>query len=205
VKTKDGIHWKLGEEAIFDHLAGSCATLLGGLENENDRPVEIAVFGKVLRRAEKHGRMPIVPTRVHLSGVLGAVSEVVEFLDRKRIHVRAKADGPLARTTLEYPDHTGLAQPAMNFDTPVLESLRYELRSQVFFVTQFRMSVNISSKRLNFVSRGKEFRNEFHNLFDLLVKTVNKKPDVPIRSFYAHVQRNDLCHRRVANVIKLQA
>jgi hypothetical protein len=54
----------------------------------------------------------------------------------------------------------------MHAEPPLFETLRDEIGRLRFFVSEFGMSVDASSERLDFVSRGQDFGNEFHDAFD---------------------------------------
>ena len=93
VHAKNCIHREAGEQAFLHHLARTAAALFGGLEDQVDRAVEVAVFGQILRRRQKHGRVAVMPAGVHLAGVLAGVGKGIELLQRQCVHVGTQADG----------------------------------------------------------------------------------------------------------------
>ena len=82
------VHVRRVEDAIPDHRFRAVRDLLRGLECElqaagEKRRVQPA------RDLEPDGDVPVVATGVHLTRVLGAVRDVVCFIDRERVHVGA--------------------------------------------------------------------------------------------------------------------
>ena len=55
----------------------------------------------------------------------------------------------------------------MHAQPPFFERLRHKIGRPRLFVAQFGMGMDASSEGLDFVSRGQDFRNEFHDAFDL--------------------------------------
>src|SRR3990167_1287802 len=58
--------------------AGAPTILLGWLEDQVDVSIEVAVSRQLLGCGQQHGGMPIVPTGVHLAGVLARMRQLVE-------------------------------------------------------------------------------------------------------------------------------
>ncbi|MDG0025355.1 hypothetical protein [Trinickia sp. Y13] len=54
----------------------------------------------------------------------------------------------------------------MNPQPPLFKALRDEIGRARFFVAQFGEGMDASSQGLDFVSRGQDFRYEFHDAFD---------------------------------------
>ena len=81
------------EEAVVHHHAGAAAAFLGWLEDHHDRAREIACFGKVSGRPQKHRRVPVVPAGVHHPGCRRGIVDARRLGDRKRIHVGAQSHG----------------------------------------------------------------------------------------------------------------
>jgi hypothetical protein len=67
---------------------------------------------------------------------------------------------------LKHPHNASLAQAALNAQPPFLEGLSNEIGCARLFVAQLRVGVDASSQGLDFVSRGQDFRDEFHDAFD---------------------------------------
>ena len=84
------------EQAILHHGASAALVLLRRLEDEINRAVEIARLGEVFRRAQQHGRVPVMAAGMHLAGIAGPVFETVRLLDVERVHVGPDGDGALA-------------------------------------------------------------------------------------------------------------
>ena len=69
VRAEDRLHRELLEQAVLDHLARAAAAFLGGLEDQVDGAVVVAVLGEVLGGGEQHRGVAVVAARVHLAGV----------------------------------------------------------------------------------------------------------------------------------------
>jgi hypothetical protein len=121
---------------------------------------------QMTRGPEQHGRVAVVPAGVHFPRGLGAVLERVEFLNRQGVHVSPQPDRALAAATLKHPHNPCLAEASVDAQSPFFETLSNKIRRSNLFVSQFGMGVDASSERLDFVSRGQDFRNEFHDAFD---------------------------------------
>ena len=103
------------EQAFFHHDPAAALVLLGRLEYEVDRALEVARLGEIAGRAQQHGRMPVVAARVHHVGVDGTVRERVDLGDGERIHVGAQPDRG-AVTVHEAADDAGPGQAAVDLD-----------------------------------------------------------------------------------------
>ena len=58
------------EHALFDHEAGAVEALLARLEHEHDVTGEpVAALGEHPGRPDQHGRVQVVPARVHVPGI----------------------------------------------------------------------------------------------------------------------------------------
>ena len=77
MQAEHGFHRIAFEQSLFDHDAGAAFALFCGLEDHHDRTVKIAMFGKVARRPEQHGRVTIMTTGMHLSGMTGTMGKFI--------------------------------------------------------------------------------------------------------------------------------
>ena len=89
--------------------------------------------------------MAVVAAGVHAPGVAGMVGEVVLLVDRQRVHVGAQADRPLAGAGAQHPDHAGLADAAMGFDTEGFEALGHQRGGAVLLEGEFRVGVDVTA------------------------------------------------------------
>ena len=91
MQTVDLLNSKSLHEAIVDHGLGAGAAFFGRLEDDNHGPGEIARGGKISCGAEQHGGMPVVSASMHFSGYAGSIGQICFFVNRQRVHIRAKA------------------------------------------------------------------------------------------------------------------
>ena len=162
VNPKNSIDGKLLEQAVLDHGLSACAAFFGGLEDKNNRAVELPMPREILGRAKQHRGVAIVATCVHLAVVVRAMIEGIELLDRQRVHIGAQTDHALAAAALEHTDNAGLAHAAVHFDAPFGQLRGDQVGSMGFFIAQFGMRMDRSSKALNFALGGLDFRDQFH-------------------------------------------
>jgi hypothetical protein len=92
VQAEDGPH--AVERAQRHDLARAAAPLLRGLEHQRhaarQRPLPRL---EQPRRAQQHGRVRVVPARVHAARVGAAPGRVHGLLNRQAVHVGAQRDG----------------------------------------------------------------------------------------------------------------
>src|SRR3546814_13491502 len=67
VHPEDAVDGEQLEQPILHHDPAAGDVLLGGLEDEAYRTVEVPRLGEVARRAEQHGGVPIMAAGMHLS------------------------------------------------------------------------------------------------------------------------------------------
>jgi hypothetical protein len=77
----------------LNHFARAAAAFFGGLKNQVDRAVKIALGCQVLGGCQQGGGVAVVAAGVHLAGVFAGVLKGVELLHGQRIHVSAQANG----------------------------------------------------------------------------------------------------------------
>lgn len=75
--------------------------------------------------------------------------ERVRLLDQQPVHIGAQADRLAARAVAQHSDHTGLAEPARDFDAQRFHLPRNDVGRAVLFVAQLRMRVKVAAKRPN--------------------------------------------------------
>ena len=137
------------ERALLDHglRARLEPVLFGGLEDQSD---VAGYFGfHVLedhRGAEQHGRMRVVPARVHDAVVFRLVRDVVLFLQGQRVHVGAQCDACRALPGLQVGDDAAFGPAESLFDDRVPELFEYcddLLRRLDLFPGQLRIHVEM--------------------------------------------------------------
>src|SRR4051812_1423701 len=69
-------------EAVLDHRVTTPAALLGRLEDQHRRAVEVARLSEVLSGPEQHGGVAVMTTGMHPAGDFGLVRHVCGFCDR---------------------------------------------------------------------------------------------------------------------------
>src|SRR3954466_1925472 len=69
-------------EAVLDHCVTASAALLGRLEDQHRRAVEVARLSEVLSGPEQHGGVAVMTTGMHPAGDFGLVRHVRGFCDR---------------------------------------------------------------------------------------------------------------------------
>jgi hypothetical protein len=107
VEPEHGVHLRPIHRALGDHRRGAGGrharrrALLGRLEEEDDRAGEVRLHSREhLGRAHEHGRVRVVPARVHDADFLAVVRRAhaasegqVGLLDHgERVHVRTQRD-----------------------------------------------------------------------------------------------------------------
>ena len=145
VHAKHRVHGKQLEQAVFDHFTRATPAFFGGLKNEIHGAVEVFVLGQVLRRSQEHGHMAVVPTGVHLAGVLAGVGELVELLHGQRVHVSAQTDGARAAAVFEDAHHACLAQAPVDGDAPLGEFLGDQVGGAQLFKAELGMGVDVAA------------------------------------------------------------
>ncbi|KAG1252286.1 hypothetical protein G6F68_011857 [Rhizopus microsporus] len=144
VHAEHGFHRKFLEQAVTHHLARAAAAFFGGLEDQVDGAVEIAVARQVLGRAQQHGGMAVVAAAMHLAGDGRTVGGVTQLLHVQRVHVGAQADHwPLASRHRAH--HAGLAQSAVNDSAGPFELPGHQVSRAEFTEGGFRMRVQIAA------------------------------------------------------------
>ena len=143
--AEDRIHGKQLEQAVFDHFTRATPAFFGGLKNEIHGAVEVFVLGQVLRRSQEHGHMAVVPTGVHLAGVLAGVGELVELLHGQRVHVSAQTDGARAAAVFEDAHHACLAQAPVDGDAPLGEFLGDQVGGAQLFKAELGVGVDVAA------------------------------------------------------------
>ena len=157
VQSENGVHRELLEQPLFNHPQGAASGLLGGLEDEMNRAVEIQprpVFAEVAGGTEQHRGMPVVAAGVHPAGVDGTVSKIIFFHDRQRIHVGAQADGARAAALAQSADNAGSGQATVHFQPIGGQLTRYKIRRSLFHEGQFRVGMQLTPDSFDIGNEG---------------------------------------------------
>mmetsp|Transcript_70481 Transcript_70481/g.166212 ORF Transcript_70481/g.166212 Transcript_70481/m.166212 type:complete len:304 (+) Transcript_70481:1718-2629(+) len=145
VRAEHGLHRELLEQAVLDHLAGAAAAFLGGLEDEVDRAVEVAMRGQVLGGRQQHRGVAVVATGVHAAEVAAGVRELVALGHRQRVDVGAQAHRTVRAAVLDDADDAGGAEAAVDGDAPVGQRLRDDVGSALLVEAEFRVLVQVAA------------------------------------------------------------
>lgn len=90
MQAENSVNRELLEQPIVNHHPGATLRLLGWLENEINRTVEIQtvfVLRQVARSTKENRGMPIMTTGMHPPLMFGAVGEFVFLKQGQGIHV----------------------------------------------------------------------------------------------------------------------
>ena len=134
------------ERAFFHHAAPAALVLIvapffRGLKEQPDGPVQV-FFGEQHRGAEQHRGVRVMAARMHYAGDARLVRNVVGFLDRQRIHIRAQCDGwpePVA----ERRHNTGLGHPTLMLDAQRIQPVRHQLAGLDFLKAKLGVCMNL--------------------------------------------------------------
>ena len=160
--AEHGLHRELLEQAVGHHFSRAAAAFFGGLKDQVNGAVKVAVLRQVLRGGQQHGDVAVVAASVHLAGVAAGVGEVVELLHRQRVHVGAQTDGAFAGALLDDADHARAPQPAMHRNAPLRQLLRHQVGGAVFFKAQFGVRVHVPAQSSDARCMGFDGGNGLH-------------------------------------------
>ena len=164
VDRKHRVAGELLEQAVLDHRLAAAAALLGRLEDEVHRTLEVAALAQHLGGAQQHGRVAVVAAGMHAAGVLRAMLEVVGLVHRQAVHVGAQADR-LHRVALAQGSHqAGLAEAARHFEAPLLELGGDDVGGAVLLVSKLRMGVDVAADGGDLTVDFKTARHNGHRL-----------------------------------------
>src|SRR5208282_756782 len=130
VEGEDSVARRLVEQPFFDHHPAAAAALFGQLKDQVHGAFEVAGGGEVFGGAEQHRRVPIVAAGVHPAVVLRAMGEIVQLLDRQRVHIGAQTDRGRDVTATDRADHPVPASPRYTShpNSASFEATRSEVR-----------------------------------------------------------------------------
>ena len=164
--AKHGLHGALVEHAVFDHFASAATTFFGGLENQINGAIKIAVVGQMLGSRQQHGGVAIVPASVHFSFVLAGMCKGVEFLHGQGVHIGSEAHTSAASaaiTAVHHAHHTRGSHAAQNGNAPIGELLGHNIGSANFLEAQLGVSMNVFANSRNAGGVRQDRVDDFHN------------------------------------------
>ena len=89
-----GVHLRVFQQAVFQHVQRTLKNLLGRLEFQLHGAFDLVFVGlQQLCRAQHHGGVHIVAAAVHLAGQLRGKLLAGFLLQGQRVHVTAQQDG----------------------------------------------------------------------------------------------------------------
>ena len=144
VDAEDRVARELLEEPVLDHRLRAAEPLLGGLEDEEHLPLEVAGLGEVAGRPEEHRGVPVVPAGVHPPIVPGAVLEPRRLLDGKRVHVCPQPHRAGRVAGPERPHDAGPPDAPVDLAPELLEALRDEIRGPVLLESELGVGVDVA-------------------------------------------------------------
>jgi len=124
--------------------------------------LEVSRPGKVLGGAEQHRRVPVMTAGVHLAVGGRAMGELVQLLDRQRIHIGAQPDRRRRVAASDGTDDPGSGEPAMHLDAVFGELGGDEIGSALLGKGQFGMGVDVAADRRQFVQIIGDFGEDRH-------------------------------------------
>ena len=162
MQAEDRVAGKPLEKPFVDHLSGAgLAHLLGRLEDEVHRAVEIARARKVPGGCKQHRGVPVMTARVHTAIMGGSVRKGIELIQRQGIHIGAQANRALALAALEHPDHARARNAPMHLDAPLPQQAGNDLRGAMLVEAKLRVRVDVAPD-LDEAARVQEIFNQFH-------------------------------------------
>ncbi|MND79213.1 hypothetical protein D3C80_709430 [compost metagenome] len=152
----NGIARKALKEAVFDHASGTCPDLLSRLENEMHSAGKTTGLGEIASRCQQNGRMSVMATCVHHTGITACIIEPGILDDRQGVHVRPDADGLAGVATLQCANDARTANAGCNVVAPLTEMVRHQSRGPCLLERQLRMGMNVATQSDKLVDkRGK--------------------------------------------------
>jgi hypothetical protein len=123
--------------------------LLGGLEDEAHRAVEVPPLGQQPRGAQRHGHVAVVPAGMHAAriarGVGAALVRAHCLGDGQRIHVGPDADGAPAHAGLEAGHHARAADAPAYLQAQGLEDAGHVIGRALFVEAGFGVLVQMAA------------------------------------------------------------
>jgi hypothetical protein len=151
VEREDRVARKLIEQPFFDHDPAAAPALFGRLEDQVHGALEIPGRRKISGGAEQHRRVPVVAAGVHAAVMGRAVGEIVQLLDRQRVHIGAQPNRTGRIAVANGADHPGAGEPAVYLAPELGQPGRDEVSGALLGKSELRMGMNIASDRSQLV------------------------------------------------------
>ena len=133
--------------AFVHHLLAAAAAFLGRLEDDRDGAGEVAGFGEIFRRTEKHRGVAVMAAGVHLARNRRRI-RLVRGLDyRQRVHVGAQAHRRAgAEPALDDADDAGPGEAGRHLvAAEILQPRSHEIGRLVKVEAEFRRPVDMTA------------------------------------------------------------
>ena len=160
--AEDYVHREQIEQPVVDHLARAAAAFLGGLKDEVDGTVEIAMGGQVSGGGQQHGGVTVVAAGVHSAAVHARVREGVVLGHRQCVDVGAQANGTARVAVLDDADHSGLPQAPVHGNAPGGQCAGDQVRGPLLLKPEFGMGMDVAPQRLKGSCLGQDRLEQFH-------------------------------------------
>ena len=145
VRAEHHVAGEAVEQPFLHHHLAAAAVLLGRLEDEMHRAVEVAGFGQVAGGAQQHGGVAVMAAGMHHAGVLRAVFELVGLGHRQRVHVRPDADCAWRVAVVQGAHQAGAGDAARDLYPPRRKLFSHEIAGAVLAEGQFGVHVDIAA------------------------------------------------------------
>jgi len=144
VQSDNSVNFRIFHNAVVYHRRASNAVLFGRLENQLNRTLQaIPALHQHRRRAEKHGRVRVVPARVH-PPVFRGEWKVRALIHAQGVHIGAYPQDLTRFFPLDQRDDSMPGDALLDFfDSHFLEFLHYESLGKGQVQPQFRIGVEI--------------------------------------------------------------
>jgi hypothetical protein len=107
---------------------------------------EVGILSQDLRGPEQHGRMPVMPAGMHTARDGGSIGQPGPLGQGERIHVRPKADGPLAGAPpLQRAHHTEATDTFRGLQPQAAQAFGDECSGAGLLHAEFGMSVDVAA------------------------------------------------------------
>ena len=139
-------------DAFLHHDLTAAAILFCRLEDQRHLPGKPPGFGQILRRAQKHRHMPVMPAGMHLARYLAGIGRAGQLFDRQGVHVGTQADHRPLALPLDDRHDPGLGDAGVNLvHTEFAQAIHDEGRRLMALEGQFRVFVQMPPPTLHFL------------------------------------------------------
>ncbi|OIQ67199.1 hypothetical protein GALL_512240 [mine drainage metagenome] len=101
--------------AFLHHDLTAATVFLCRLKDQRDTAGKAARFSQIFRGPQQHRGMPVMATRVHLTGVLRGILRPRRLGNRQRVHIGAQPDGATRPLPVDDRHDAGLGDALMDF------------------------------------------------------------------------------------------